>query len=38
MNNFINRNVGKIIVIVALTVVEVVQAVMDAGGKGRRKK
>ena len=34
--NFISKNVGKIIVVVALAVVEVVQAVMEAEGK--RKK
>jgi hypothetical protein len=38
MKNFIDRNVGKIIVMVALAVVEITQAVLDAQTKGKGKK
>ncbi len=36
--NFINKNVSKIIVMVALAVVEITKAVMDAQVKNKRKK
>jgi hypothetical protein len=38
MKNFIDRNVGKIIVMVALAVVEITQAVLDTQNKGRKRK
>jgi hypothetical protein len=38
MKGFIDRNVGKIIVMVALAVVEITQAIVNAQSSGRRRK
>lgn len=38
MKNFIDRNVGKIIVMVAMAVVEITQALLEAQSKGPRRK
>jgi hypothetical protein len=35
--NFISKNVGKIIVMVALAVVEITHALVEAQNKGRKK-
>jgi hypothetical protein len=38
VKNFIDRNVARIVIMVAMAVVEITQAVLDTQTKGRKKK